>query len=259
MMDKMEFGSPSPDARDATVAMVVGNAQAFRGMLVRLEGWITLEFENIAIYPSVEWLCEWYSSKQSRGTRQSLWLVVNEVDGLQGGVLSLQELLKKYGKSCSGSGIVEGIVDPTYKGHRGIWPAALSPLRRLVLGTSKNRWPDFDWEALEAERERVRAEERRRWMSTAEGVLAGRINVVDAVREITKQIWFSSDELQAGDAALLDKIVSAGVSIPPPHARLNCSGEFLARIEIQIAAIDATYGDDLRALCSKLLAARNGL
>jgi hypothetical protein len=112
---------------------------------------------------------------------------------------------------------------------------------------------------LEAGRERARVAERRRWMVTAESVLAGRINVVDAAREIMDRSLFSTDELQAGDAALLHRICDAGVSLPGPRARLNCSAEFLARIEIQMKAIDAMYGDDLRALCSRLLAARNGL
>jgi hypothetical protein len=149
----MEFGQASHDVLDVLVGTIARDPVPFAGVTVRLEGWITLQHENVAIYADPEAMRKSHSSETIHTSlRRSVWLEVGELSDGRGKAAPIWKALIENNMSLEGPGVAEGVVDPASKGHLNLWPAGLSPVRRLILGNASADWPYFDWAKRKAER-----------------------------------------------------------------------------------------------------------
>lgn len=97
---------------DVSLINLIAAPKQFDGKLVRVSGYLNIEFENIELYLHKE------DSLQGL-TKNGVWL---DLDG---------EARKKFGSLKSRYVFVEGVVDSTHFGHMGGASATLTKIQRI--------------------------------------------------------------------------------------------------------------------------------
>ena len=106
------FGSPQPE--DASIIRLIANPKEYDGKIVRLIGYVNLEFEGNAIYLHKE--------DCKRGIdANGLWLNVDE---------QVRKNRKRYHHKYI---LIEGTFDAKDKGHLNGWPGAVGKITRWYI------------------------------------------------------------------------------------------------------------------------------
>jgi len=104
--------SHSMQIKDVSLIALIANPKEFDGSLVRITGYVKLEFEGNSIYLSESDADNWI-------TKNGLWL-----DGVD--VTTYPKYNKKY---C----LIEGTFNSNNKGHMGLWSGAIENIKRFEV------------------------------------------------------------------------------------------------------------------------------
>jgi hypothetical protein len=97
---------------DVSMVQLIANPREYDGKLVRIIGFVRLEFEGDAVYLHKEDYQHWI-------LKNGLWLDVNDVVNERRGVLN-----SKYA-------LIEGVFDAKDTGHMGLFSGKIHKIRRF--------------------------------------------------------------------------------------------------------------------------------
>ena len=104
---------------NVTLVQLIGNPQKFDGKLIRVIGFLRLEFEGNVLYLHRE-------DYENAILGDGIWVDVTPTMQKQSGTLNMSYVL------------LEGTFDSKDKGHLGMWSGAITSIRRAQVWVSHN-------------------------------------------------------------------------------------------------------------------------
>jgi hypothetical protein len=107
-------GSANPDALHVSIVRLIASPDSFEGKIVRIEGYLHLQFEGQAIYL--------HKQDYDRAlTKNGLW------------VDAPVEMLRQMAKMNDRYVLIDGVFSSKDEGHMGLWSGAVTNITRAAV------------------------------------------------------------------------------------------------------------------------------